>query len=452
MHSYDKDIIKNRLRKITISILMVSTMFTFAACGSKSNINENNKSKIDVEIKEEKEIKSKNSGFESLKDKGIEENNNKQEEIKEEKKKQEEKKVEENENEKEKVVDEKEEVKEEPKTENNTNKGITTVSNKNSEVSNEFPNVKKVEFNPNNNVIVIDSGHANKSNLEKEPISPGSSTMKIKDGGGATGNFTGVPEYKVAMSVSMKLKALLEDKGYKVIMTKTSHDESLGNVERAEVGNNTGAALVIRMHADSAGVEQAHGASMLIPGLNEYTAAVYDESRRCGAVIIDTLTSQVGMYNRGLVPRQDITGFNWSKVPVVLVEMGFLSNENEDKLLNTDEYQDKVAKGIADGIEKALPINKDSKDDDTKTNIENETEDKAEDRAEKKVEEDKEDVKVENNKENEQEDNNKDSVKEEVEKKASVEKDDEKKDDEENKDINEINKEEDIVIDFDSDK
>lgn len=464
MSSYNKDIIKNRLRKITISVLMVSTMFAFAACGSKSNANENSKSKINVEIKEERENDSKNSGFESLKDKGIvEENNKKQEETKEE-----EKKVEDID--KDTVIEKKEEVKEETKTENTTNNNIVTVSNKDSEVANKFPDVKKVEFNANNNVIVIDPGHANKSNHEKEPISPGSSTMKIKDGGGATGAFTGVPEYKIAMAVSMKLKPLLEAKGYKVIMTKTSHDENLGNVERAEIGNNAGAALVIRMHADSAGVEQAHGASMLIPGLNEHTAAVYDESKRCGAVIINTLTSQVGMYNRGLVPRQDITGFNWSKVPVVLVEMGFLSNQNEDNLLNADEYQDKIAKGIADGIEKALPINKDNKDEDTKTGIESEIEDK----KQVKVEEDKavdneskvvgkEDIKDENNKDNGQEDNikeevkqksleeeNEDSVKEKSEKKASEEKDDEKKGKEENKDINEINKEEDTVVDLDS--
>ena len=95
---------------------------------------------------------------------------------------------------------------------------------------------------------------------------------------------------------------------------------------------------------------------MLIPDLTEHTAAIYDESKRCGKILIDNMVQEAGMYNRGLKPRTDITGFNWSKVPVVLVEMGFLSNENEDKLLNTKEYQNKIVTGLVRGIIQALPI------------------------------------------------------------------------------------------------
>ena len=60
------------------------------------------------------------------------------------------------------------------------------------------------------------------------------------------------------------------------------------------------------------------------------------------------------MNDRGVVERDDMTGFNWSKVPVILVEMGFLSNRSEDQMLSTGAYQDKLAKGLADGIEAAL--------------------------------------------------------------------------------------------------
>lgn len=214
--------------------------------------------------------------------------------------------------------------------------------------------VNKVAFNPDNRVVVIDPGHANKSNHEKEPTAPGSSKMKIKDGGGAVGTFTKVPEYVVAMDVSMKLKALLEEKGFTVIMTKTEHEVSLGNVDRAQIGNEANAALVIRVHADSFTKASAHGASMLVPAKNQYTEAIYDESKRCGEIVINSMVKEAGMYNRGLVYTDNITGFNWSKVPVILVEMGFLSNEEEDKLLSTLEYQNKIAKGLADGIEKAL--------------------------------------------------------------------------------------------------
>jgi N-acetylmuramoyl-L-alanine amidase len=45
-----------------------------------------------------------------------------------------------------------------------------------------------------------------------------------------------------------------------------------------------------------------------------------------------------------------MTGFNWSRIPVILVEMGFLSNKEEDKLLSSQEYQDKIANALAEGI------------------------------------------------------------------------------------------------------
>lgn len=203
--------------------------------------------------------------------------------------------------------------------------------------------------------IVIDPGHADKSNLQTEPIAPGSSEMKIKDGGGATGVSTGIPEYKVNLNISFKLKTILEGKGYNVIMTKTTPSESPGNVERAEIGNKAGASLVIRIHADSCATSSVKGATMLVPSQsNDYTRNIYKESYRCGNIIMNTLTKEVGMSNRGVVERNDLTGFNWSKVPVILVEAGFLSNPDEDKLLASDNYEQKVAQGLADGISLAF--------------------------------------------------------------------------------------------------
>ena len=138
-------------------------------------------------------------------------------------------------------------------------------------------------------------------------------------------------------------------------MTKVDNSESLGNVERAEIANRENAALAIRIHADSNDNSNVEGASMLVPAsINENTKAIHDKSFSYGKTILDTLVNEVGMKNRGIVERDDMTGFNWSKVPVVLVEMGFLSNEEEDKLLNTDDYQNKVAKALADGIDLAL--------------------------------------------------------------------------------------------------
>lgn len=238
-----------------------------------------------------------------------------------------------------------------PAKENNANASNTT-TNTDTNKSNSTATSPVVK---NNKVIVIDPGHANRSNLEKEPLSPGSSEMKIKDGGGAQGVATRVPEYKIAMSVSVKLKALLEARGYTVVMTKTQDSQSLGNVERAEIWNKSNAALAIRIHADSSESSSVKGASMLVPApINEGTKAIYSASKKYGQTVLNTLVSQVGMQNRGVTEHNDMTGFNWSKVPVILVEMGFLSNPDEDKLLASEPYQDKVAKALADGIDTAM--------------------------------------------------------------------------------------------------
>jgi N-acetylmuramoyl-L-alanine amidase len=203
-------------------------------------------------------------------------------------------------------------------------------------------------------VVVIDPGHGVGGNSGYELQSPDSSITKIKDGGGTQGVVTGVAEYVVTLKVSEKLKALLEQRNYTVIMTKTQEYEALGNIERAEVGNSNNADLVIRIHCDGMDNQSITGASMLVPASIGYAKDISSISGEYGQTILDDLVSNVGMNNRGVVERSDITGFNWSKVPVVLVEMGFMSNPEEDRLLNDDSYQNQLANGLCNGIVECL--------------------------------------------------------------------------------------------------
>lgn len=214
---------------------------------------------------------------------------------------------------------------------------------------------EKYEKNPvSKKTIVIDPGHGNHSNLEKEKQSPDNDIWKIKDGGGAQGVVTDIPEYDVNMKVAVKLKNFLEQNNFNVIMTKITNEESPGNIERAEIGNKNNAALEIRIHCDSSDNQSVSGASMLVPEKVGYAVDISDISTNYGKIILDSLVNTCGMKNRGVVPRADMTGFNWSKVPVVLVEMGFMSNPNEDKLLSQDAYQEKLAQGLGNGIIEAL--------------------------------------------------------------------------------------------------
>ncbi|NFL56137.1 N-acetylmuramoyl-L-alanine amidase [Clostridium botulinum] len=212
----------------------------------------------------------------------------------------------------------------------------------------------KSKENLKNKIIVIDPGHGSKSNLELERVSPDSEEKKIKDGGGADRVNSKTPEYLIAMDVASKLKETLQKEGYTVIMTKNKHSESLGNIERAEVGNKNNANLVIRIHADSADLEDAKGASILVPSKKGYASEINELSKKYGDILLREMVASANMNNRGVIEREDMTGFNWSKVPVVLVEMGFLSNAEEDKLLNTEEYRIKIVQGLTKGIKKAI--------------------------------------------------------------------------------------------------
>jgi N-acetylmuramoyl-L-alanine amidase len=235
-------------------------------------------------------------------------------------------------------------------TQNNTNNNAQS----NSEKQNTSKAAPSYTVNKNNKVIVIDAGHGGKSTSATEPVSPGSSTMKAKNVSGATGEWTKTPEAVITLKVAQKLRDNLSSKGYTVIMTRNSSSETISNIERAEIGNENNAALAIRIHADSADSSSAKGASMLVPGEVGYAKDIYQISQAYGKTIFNTLLKEVGMKSRGIVTRTDLTGFNWSKVPAVLIEMGFLSNEEEDRLLSTDAYQDKIAIGLADGIDAAL--------------------------------------------------------------------------------------------------
>jgi N-acetylmuramoyl-L-alanine amidase len=205
-------------------------------------------------------------------------------------------------------------------------------------------------------VVCIDPGHQQKSDTTKEPIGPGSSTTKERVRGGATGVSTGIPEYEMTLEISMKLRERLEKSGVEVVMTREAHDVNISNAERAEVANQAGADLFVRIHADGSTDPEAHGITTLYPAGNGWVAPIEVKSRTAAESVQTAVVASTGAASRGLVGRDDITGFNWSKVPAILVETGFLSNPTEDRLLVDDAYQDRLAEGMAQGILEYLGI------------------------------------------------------------------------------------------------
>ena len=206
---------------------------------------------------------------------------------------------------------------------------------------------------PNNKVIVIDPGHQGKGNSSKEANGPGSSTMKAKVTTGATGVSSKKAESQINLEVGLKLRSELQSRGYTVIMTRTSQNVNMSNQQRAKVGNSNNAAAVIHLHCDSASSSSARGAhTIAISKNNPYCPQLYSESSRLASSVISSYTQATGIKSRGVSYRNDLTGLNWSEVPAIYIEMGFISNSTEDQFLSSSASQSQCAKGIADGIDK----------------------------------------------------------------------------------------------------
>jgi N-acetylmuramoyl-L-alanine amidase len=200
-------------------------------------------------------------------------------------------------------------------------------------------------------VVVIDPGHDLRANSGTEPIGPGSATRKIKDGGGTRGVVSGLSEAALNLRVALLLRPLLARAGVRVVMTRTRNaGPSMGNIARARIANRADARLFLRIHADGSPDPSARGSHTLYPALRHgWTDDVYARSRRAARIVQSEMVRALGFPDRGLQERSDFTGFNWSDVPVILVELGFMTNPTDDRLLATAAYQRRAALGLCRG-------------------------------------------------------------------------------------------------------
>lgn len=202
-------------------------------------------------------------------------------------------------------------------------------------------------------VIVIDAGHQTHAMSATEPIGPGAKKKKAKVTGGTSGCSTGLPEYKLNLQVAKKLQKELKKRGYKVIMVRTKNNVKMSNAQRAKIANKKKADAFIRIHANSSNNSSVKGALTIAPqSSNPYmTKKNRKKSQSLSKKVLKEMCKTTGAKNRGVMYTNTMTGINWCKVPVTIVEMGFMSNPSEDKKMAKESYQKKIVKGIANGID-----------------------------------------------------------------------------------------------------
>jgi len=200
--------------------------------------------------------------------------------------------------------------------------------------------------------IAIDPGQQKSQMTEEEPVGPGASATVAKMSYGATSTTTGKREYEWSMLFAKRLETELIARGYEVVLTREEHDVKISNAERAQFVNESGAELYLSIQADAASNKEAKGIYTQIPSQsNAFVGKLYNDCRRLAKELQNNLIAETGTKDRGVQENDKVAAINYSEVPVAVLQLGFMSNVEEDTNLWSEEYQDKMIKAICDSID-----------------------------------------------------------------------------------------------------
>lgn len=200
-------------------------------------------------------------------------------------------------------------------------------------------------------VVVLDPGHSSVISGRKEPIWPGASYEKLADSVGTHGEASGLMEYQLTLMVCQKVRTALEEKGYTVLLTREDSSEPLDCSARAEIANEAGAAAFIRVHADGSDSAADHGAmAICISDKNPNTGDLYEEDWHLSSVLLSEYIKATGRKDRGIWVTDTMIGSNWSRVPTTMLELGFMTNREEDLWMASEEGQEQIVTGMVNGI------------------------------------------------------------------------------------------------------
>nr|WP_300003531.1 N-acetylmuramoyl-L-alanine amidase [Tissierella sp.] len=190
----------------------------------------------------------------------------------------------------------------------------------------------------------------------ENPIALGKTIVIDAGHGGHDGGTIGVNgsyEKDINLEISQKIIKKLQAKGYEVISTR-DNDEYIDNIERARLANRSSSDVFLSIHCNALeNNDYISGAQVLYyPDKNKGNQDL--NNKNMAETMMNSIVSATGVIDKGIIEREDLIVLNQTNMPAMVVECGFLSNPNEEKLLLNSRYQNKLVDSIIQGLEDYL--------------------------------------------------------------------------------------------------
>ena len=217
----------------------------------------------------------------------------------------------------------------------------------------ENPTAEENPTEGNGFIVCIDAGHETHQITDLEPNGPNSENMKQGVTSGTQGNWSGVYEYQVNLDVTLKLRDALTARGYTVVLCREINDVTMSNVQRAQIATDANADIFLRIHCNSADSSSVDGVLCYAPtSSNPYLSEeVIERSQALSRIMRDAQCEETGQDALDNLYQDDMTGINWATMPVTIVEMGCMSSYDEDMFLTSEDGQDQIVRGLANGVD-----------------------------------------------------------------------------------------------------